>query len=48
MANLRNYEDLPGPRGWPLLGNLPQVKASRIHRDMEAVSRLVDEGALDL
>jgi cytochrome P450 len=36
---LRSLEDLPGPRGWPLLGNVLQVKFSRIHRDMEAWSR---------
>ena len=36
---LRRIEDLPGPRGWPLLGNLPQFRISRIHRDVEAWSR---------
>src|SRR5215510_10048267 len=23
--------DLPGPRGWPVLGNAPQIKVSRLH-----------------
>ena len=38
-AALRQINDLPGPRGWPLLGNLLQVRMPRIHRDMEAWSR---------
>jgi cytochrome P450 len=33
---LRSLKDLPGPRGWPLLGNTLQVKPARIHRDVEA------------
>ena len=33
---LRRLKDLPGPRGWPLLGNTLQVRPSRIHRDVEA------------
>src|SRR5438105_15925097 len=37
---LRSIEDLPGPSRWPLLGNLLQVKFSRIHQDIEAWSRL--------
>lgn len=32
---LRQLKDLPGPRGWPLLGNTLQVKPPRIHRDVE-------------
>lgn len=28
---LRRLEDLPGPAGWPLLGNLMQLKAPRMH-----------------
>ena len=39
-APVQRIEDLPGPRGWPLLGNLLQVKFSRIHRDLEAWSRV--------
>jgi len=35
---LRRIEDLPGPTGWPVLGNLPQVNMVRIHRDMEDLS----------
>jgi cytochrome P450 len=38
-SGLRRMADLPGPRPWPLLGNLPQVKLLRIHRDVEAWSR---------
>ena len=32
---LRQLKDLPGPRGWPLLGNSLQVTTSRIHLDVE-------------
>ena len=32
---LRRLDDLPGPRGWPLLGNTLQVRPSRIHLDVE-------------
>ena len=32
---LRRLKDLPGPRGWPLLGNTLQVKPARIHLDVE-------------
>ncbi|MBN8492254.1 MAG: cytochrome P450 [Burkholderiales bacterium] len=28
---LRRLQDLPGPRGWPVLGNLPQIEAARFH-----------------
>ena len=35
----RSLADVPGPRGWPLLGNLPQMTASRIHRDVEDWAR---------
>ena len=28
---LRRVQDLPGPRGWPVLGNLPQIEAARFH-----------------
>ena len=32
---LREIDDLPGPRGWPLVGNLPQIEASRMHAQVE-------------
>ena len=35
QARLRRLEDLPGPAGWPLLGNTLQVTPARIHRDVE-------------
>jgi cytochrome P450 len=35
----RSINQLPGPRGWPLLGNLPQMKPTRIHRVVEDWSR---------
>src|SRR5471032_1437772 len=35
----RSLADLPGPPGWPLLGNFPQMKAARIHRDVEGWAR---------
>jgi cytochrome P450 len=33
---LRRIDDLPGPRGWPLLGNLPQIQRRQVHRHVEA------------
>lgn len=30
-ATLRQLQDLPGPRGWPVLGNLPQIEPARFH-----------------
>ena len=32
----RHADNLPGPRGWPLVGNLLQLKASRMHQQLEA------------
>ena len=32
---LRSIAQLEGPRGWPVLGNLPQLRALQVHRDME-------------
>ncbi|WP_229259357.1 cytochrome P450 [Duganella aceris] len=36
---LRRIADLPGPRPWPLAGNLPQIRPLRLHQDVEAWSR---------
>ncbi|MYM35677.1 cytochrome P450 [Duganella sp. FT94W] len=36
---LRHMHDLPGPRPWPLVGNLPQMRPPRIHQDVEAWAR---------
>jgi cytochrome P450 len=33
---LRRLADLPGPKGWPVLGNLPQIKAEHFHRQLGA------------
>ena len=38
-APLRHLSDLPGPRPWPLLGNLPQLSPTRMHRQVEAWAR---------
>ena len=27
----RRLQDLPGPPGWPVLGNLPQIEPARFH-----------------
>ena len=32
---LRSIDELPGPRGWPIIGNLAQVRMARIHQDIE-------------
>jgi cytochrome P450 len=31
----RSLNQLPGPRGWPVLGNLPQIKSDRLHLQLE-------------
>jgi cytochrome P450 len=36
---LRSIDELPGPRGWPLVGSMPQVRTARIHQDMERWSQ---------
>ena len=36
---LRRLHDLPGPKGWPLLGNLPQIEAARFHLQLGAWAR---------
>lgn len=38
-AKLRQITDLPGPRPWPLLGNLPQLSPARLHLEVEAWAR---------
>jgi cytochrome P450 len=38
-TTVRRIADLPGPKPWPMLGNLPQVRPLRIHQDIEAWSR---------
>jgi cytochrome P450 len=35
-VSLRRIADLPGPRGWPLLGNLPQIDISSLHQQLES------------
>jgi cytochrome P450 len=32
---LRGIDELPGPRGWPIIGNLAQVRMAHIHQDIE-------------
>ena len=32
---LRSIASLPGPRGWPVAGNLPQIKPAEFHLQME-------------
>ena len=34
-AVARRIGDLPGPRGWPLLGNLPQFDLTSMHQQLE-------------
>ena len=34
-APLREIDDLPGPAGLPLVGNLFQVRATRLHQVLE-------------
>ena len=36
---LREIADLPGPRGWPIVGNALQVDRARIHQTVEAWAR---------
>ena len=34
-TTLRSIASLPGPRGWPLVGNLPQIKPAEFHLQLE-------------
>ena len=36
VAAARRVADLPGPRGWPIVGNTPQLKAGAPHASLEA------------
>ena len=36
---LRRLTDLPGPRPWPILGNLPQIHRAQVHLDVERWAR---------
>jgi cytochrome P450 len=38
-ATLRRIADLPGPKGWPVLGNAPQVRPATVHQTVEAWAR---------
>ncbi|ELR64269.1 Cytochrome P450 [Photobacterium marinum] len=35
----RTLEDLPQPKGWPLLGNFPQINNTKLHQILEQWSR---------
>ena len=39
QSKLRKLRDVPGPRGWPLLGNLLEIDLDRTHLSFEAFSR---------
>lgn len=39
MERLRRIEDLPGPRGWPLLGNALDINSTTLHLTVERWSR---------
>lgn len=35
---LRQFEDLPGPRGLPVFGDLLQIKATRPHLQLDSAA----------
>lgn len=37
---LRRIRDLPGPPGWPVLGNSIQIERARVHHDVERWAKL--------
>ena len=39
MNSLREIATLPGPRAWPLVGNLFQIRRSRLHQNVETWGR---------
>jgi cytochrome P450 len=39
MERLRRIEDLPGPRGWPLLGNALEIDSTTLHLTAERWAR---------
>jgi cytochrome P450 len=43
VERLRRIQDLPGPRGWPLLGNMLQVDTGTLHLTAEKWSRQYGE-----
>jgi cytochrome P450 len=36
---LRQIKDLPGPRAWPLVGNVLQLRIERVHQNFEALCK---------
>jgi len=43
VERLRRIQDLPGPRGWPLIGNMLQVERGSLHLTAEKWSRQYGE-----
>ena len=40
VAGPRRIADLNGPRGWPLVGNLHQLDLPRLHKQLEALTKI--------